>query len=567
MKISLIAAVSPDGVIGRDGDLPWRYPADMKHFMDTTDGHPCIMGRRTYESFPRRPLPRRLNLVLTRDPHYPLPAAVLRFSDLTAALDHCRALGAPVVFVCGGESVYRESLPLADELVLTHVPDRVQGDTHFPEWSAAEWEVVAGRQEGPLRFCTYRRRRPSPGPDPIREGEETMLHTVPAAPPDPILGLAAAFAADANPRKVNLGVGEFRDEEGDTPVLESVRLAERRVVDGQRTKRYLPIDGTPEYAAAVRGLLFGADPELDERCATVQAPGGTGALRLAGDFLHAHFPRSRLWLSEPTWANHPRIFAAAGLEVAAYRYYDDGARALDFDGLCAALGQVPAGDVVLLHACCHNPTGADPVARQWERLGDLLAGRGVLPLVDFAYQGFGDGLAADAAGLRALRARVPELFVASSFSKNFGLYRERVGALTAVAATPAAAANVLSQLKVCVRTSFSNPPAHGSAIVTEILGDGELRQRWDAEVGHMRDRINGMRALLVDKLREHGAAGDYGFIARQRGMFSFSGLTAAQVKRLREEFAVYLVGAGRINVAGITAANVDYLCAAIAAVV
>lgn len=394
-----------------------------------------------------------------------------------------------------------------------------------------------------------------------------MFDTIQPAPPDPILGLSAAFANDTNPNKINLGVGEYRDAHGATPVLAAVQQAESRIVAAATTKRYLPIDGTPEYGEAVRSLLFGKDePSLRLRCATVQAPGGTGALRLAGDFAHAQFPSARVWLSEPTWANHPKIFGAAGVAAAAYPYYDSDSRNVDIDAMAAALEQASAGDVVLLHGCCHNPTGADLTLAQWQRIGDLLASRGLLALVDFAYQGFGDGLEQDAGGLRALLERVPEALIASSFSKNFGLYRERVGALTAVTSSPAASANVLSQLKVCVRTSFSNPPAHGSAIVTEILADASLRQQWEQEVADMRGRINGMRQLLVSKLAEHGARGEYKFIERQRGMFSFSGLAPEQVERLRADHGVYIVGSGRINVAGITQDNVDGLCRAIAAV-
>lgn len=393
-----------------------------------------------------------------------------------------------------------------------------------------------------------------------------MFDAVPAAPADPILGLSAAFADDPNPAKINLGVGEYREADGSTPVLATVRDAESRVLAAATTKRYLPIDGTPAYGAAVRGLLFGDDGDLPARCVTVQAPGGTGALRIAGDFVHSQFPTATLWLSEPTWANHPKIFAAAGLPVATYAYYDAGTRGVDVDGMLSSLAGAERGDVVLVHGCCHNPTGADLSIDDWRRLGQVLADKGLLPLVDFAYQGFGDGLEEDAAGLRALLDCVPEAFVASSFSKNFGLYQDRVGALTAVAGSAVAAAQVLSQLKVCVRTSFSNPPAHGSAIVTEILGDAALRQRWEAEVAAMRDRINGMRRLLVDKLAEHGAEGDFSFIVRQRGMFSFSGLSKEQVDALRQEHAVYIVGSGRINVAGITPDNVDGLCKAIASV-
>jgi aspartate aminotransferase len=393
-----------------------------------------------------------------------------------------------------------------------------------------------------------------------------VLERVQAAPPDPILGLSSAFAADDRPNKLNLGVGEYRDATGATPVLDVVRTAEARVYDAPPNKRYLPIDGTPEYGSLVRELLFGAGKGEDETTVTVQAPGGTGALRVAGDFISRHFPGARLWLSEPTWANHPKIFEAAGLTTAAYAYYDAASHGLDADRLLAALNQIEAGDVVLLHACCHNPSGVDPDLDTWKAIGQVLAKRGILPLLDFAYQGFGEGLEEDAAGLRAMRELVPEMLIASSFSKNFGLYQDRVGALTVVSADAGAAASVLSQLKTCVRTNFSNPPAHGSAVVTTILSDSELRKQWLEELTRMRERINGMRGALVDGLRQHGASQDFSFIARQKGMFSFSGLDKSQVERLKSEHAVYIVGSGRINVAGVTPDRLDTLCKAIVSV-
>jgi len=391
-----------------------------------------------------------------------------------------------------------------------------------------------------------------------------MFENLEAAPPDPILGLTAAFKEDANPDKLNLGVGVYCDGDGKTPVLASVLEAERRLLERGDSKTYLPIDGSPEYGEAVRQLVFGSGNNA--RRVTVQGPGGTGALRVAGDFLHQLYPGARLWLSAPTWANHPKVFASAGLETAEYPYFEAATNGLDFDRMLAGLEAVPAGDVVLLHGCCHNPTGVDPSADQWRRLAEVLAERRIIPLVDFAYQGLGDGLDADAAGLRVLCDLVPECLVASSFSKNFGLYKERVGALTVQAASAAAAAAVLSHLKVCIRTNFSNPPAHGSAIVTTVLQDGQLRQQWEAEVAAMRERINGMRRTFVARLAERGVARDFSFIERQRGMFSFSGLSADQVARLRQEYSIYIVGSGRINVAGITDRSVDRLCDAIAAV-
>ncbi|MGB1890856.1 MAG: aromatic amino acid transaminase [Candidatus Latescibacterota bacterium] len=395
-----------------------------------------------------------------------------------------------------------------------------------------------------------------------------MFEKLDMAPADPILGLSAAFKSDSNPQKINLGVGVYQDDEGKTPILPSVAEAEKRIVSSATSKSYLAIDGTPEYNRAVQTLLLNEDHEIirSERAVTVQSPGGTGALRIAGDFLARHFPSARLWLSQPTWANHPKIFQSAGIDVQNYPYFDPSNNGLDFASMIEALRAVPAGDIVLLHGCCHNPTGVDPTSDQWEKIADVAGEAGWLPLVDFAYQGFGDGLEEDAAGLRALCRPGQELLIASSFSKNFGLYRERIGALTLVAENSEAAARGLSHLKIAVRTSYSNPPAHGSAIVAEILSDAALRSQWEDEVAQMRARINGMRRLFVDTLAEKGAQGDFSFIARQRGMFSYSGLSDEQVKRLREEYAIYIVGGGRINVAGMTGANMDVLCTAIASV-
>ena len=395
-----------------------------------------------------------------------------------------------------------------------------------------------------------------------------MFEKLDMAPPDPILGLTSAFNEDTNPDKVNLGVGVYKDGQGKTPVLDSVKKAEERVLAGQQSKSYLPIDGPPAYAQAVQKLLFGADHEIvaSGRAATAQSPGGTGGLRVAGDFIHQQFPTASIWLSEPTWANHPKIFQAAGLEIKTYPYFDAATNGLDFDSMLAGIEQIPAGDVLLLHGCCHNPTGVDPTPEQWTKIGAVVAERGILPLVDFAYQGLGAGLDEDGAGLLALCRPGLELLVASSFSKNFGLYNERIGALTLIAADAEGAATALSHLKIAVRTNYSNPPAHGSAIVTEVLDDPELRKQWDGEVAEMRDRINGIRQLLVDSLKAKGVEGDFSFITRQLGMFSFSGLNPEQVKRLRDEYSIYIVNSGRINVAGITETNIDYLCTAIAAV-
>lgn len=389
-----------------------------------------------------------------------------------------------------------------------------------------------------------------------------MFETIDAAPADPILGLTEAFNADPRPDKINLGVGVYKDSQGKTPVLASVKEAERRLLEQEATKSYLPIDGDPVYDACVQELLFAGD-DAASRCATAQCPGGTGALRVAADYLRAKHPGVTVWLSEPTWPNHPSIFEAAGLAVKTYPYFDAAANGLAFERMLEGLRRAKAGDVVLLHGACHNPTGVDPTPEQWAGIAGAVAKQGLLPLIDFAYQGFAEGLDADAAGLRVLAQRVDELLVCSSFSKNFGLYNERVGALTVVAKTAAAANAVMSHVKVAIRRNYSNPPAHGGKIVATVLKDAKLRQQWEREVAGMRDRINSMRMLFVRTLKDKGATRDFSFIERQRGMFSFSGLTKQQVDALREKHAVYAVGSGRISVAGMTEANMSRLCEAI----
>lgn len=395
-----------------------------------------------------------------------------------------------------------------------------------------------------------------------------MFENFTPAPPDAILGLTEAFKKDPNPKKVNLGVGIYKDAQGRTPVLASVKRAEERILQSENTKNYLGIEGSPEYAAAVQELLFGATHEVltSKRSVTAQAPGGTGALRVAADFIARMFPKARVWLSDPTWPNHPSVFKAAGLEVGTYPYFDAAANGVKFDAMLAAIKTMPAGDVLLLHGCCHNPTGADLTVAQWQQIAAVVTERKLLPLVDFAYQGFGDGLEEDAAGMRVMCQPGQEVLIASSFSKNFGLYNERIGALTLVATTPEAAETALGHLKLAIRANYSNPPAHGAAIVTTILRDPALRAQWEGEVTEMRNRINQMRHLFVETLNEKGVTQDFSFIANQRGMFSFSGLTPDHVKALREQFGVYIVGSGRISVAGMTEGNMDYLCEAIAAV-
>ncbi|MDF1553796.1 MAG: aspartate/tyrosine/aromatic aminotransferase [Deferrisomatales bacterium] len=395
-----------------------------------------------------------------------------------------------------------------------------------------------------------------------------MFESLTLAPADPILGLTELFQQEPNPRKVNLGVGVYKNAAGGTPVLAAVQEAERRLLDQSTSKTYLPIAGHPQFGAHIQTLLFGAGHRVvrSNRARTAHTPGGTGALRVTADFLHRHSPASKLWLSDPTWENHRAVFAGAGVETALYPYYDAATRSLDFSGMLAALGAASPGDAVLLHACCHNPTGIDPEPEQWEQLAALLAERSLLPLLDFAYQGFGHGLEEDAAGLRTVVRHCPELIVCSSYSKNFGLYNERVGAMTLVAASAEAAERAFSNVKPVIRTNYSNPPAHGAAVVSLILDDPDLRQRWEGELTAMRTRIRAMREQFVAGLARHGVNRDFSFITRQNGMFSFSGLGRGQVQALRDRFGIYIVGSGRINVAGMTEGNMDYLCEAIAAV-
>jgi len=385
--------------------------------------------------------------------------------------------------------------------------------------------------------------------------------------PDAILGLMERYRADDRPGKVSLATGVYVDESGTTPVLDTVREAEARILAGQTTKVYKPIGGDPAYNGPVRDLVFGADhPAVtDGRVETVHTPGGTGALRVAADLIAAIEPEAAVWLSTPTWPNHPQVFSAAGLPLRSYPYLGEDGE-LDIETMLSVLSAVPAGDVVVLHGCCHNPTGIDPTPEQWERIADVVAESGAVPLLDFAYQGFADGLEEDATGLRALLARGVTMLVASSFSKNFALYDERVGALSIVGTTAAETASLLSHVKGVIRAIYSNPPAHGGEIVATVLADPELRARWVEEVGVMRDRINGNRARFVAGLEAAGAVGDHAALMRQRGMFSLLPLGTERVARLRDDFALYVVGAGRVNVAGLTEANLEPVCRALAAV-
>ncbi len=395
-----------------------------------------------------------------------------------------------------------------------------------------------------------------------------MFEQVSVAPPDSILGITDAFNKDTNPKKINLSVGIYKDEKGLTPILASVKEAEGRILKGETNKNYKPIDGAPEYNKHVQELLLGANHPLIAagRVVTAHTPGGTGGLRVTGDFLGKVKAGGTIWVSDPTWANHEAIFKAAGLNVKVYPYFDAAANGLALDKMVAALAGAQAGDAVLLHGACHNPTGIDPTPAQWKKIADAVSAAKLMPVVDFAYQGFGDGLREDAAGLEALVAKLPEIIVVSSFSKNFGLYNERVGAVTVIAATKEAAAAVLSQVKVTIRSNYSNPPAHGGAIVSTVLGDPALRAQWENEVAAMRTRIHEMRVMFASELKKRGVAKDMSFIVNQKGMFSYSGLTKDQVERLKKEFSIYVVGSGRINVAGMTKDNMGPLCDAVAKV-
>ncbi|MFZ7215162.1 amino acid aminotransferase [[Pasteurella] aerogenes] len=392
-----------------------------------------------------------------------------------------------------------------------------------------------------------------------------MFENINAAPADPILGLGEAFKAETRDKKINLGIGVYKDAKGTTPIMKAVKKAEQRLFDVETTKNYLSIDGVVEFNAKTKALLFGANSDVvtQGRAKTVQSLGGTGALRIAAEFIKRQTKAQNVWISNPTWPNHNAIFNAVGMTIREYRYYDAERKALDWDNLIADLSNAGEGDVVLLHGCCHNPTGIDPTPEQWQKLAEMSVKNGWLPLFDFAYQGLANGLEEDALGLRTFAANHKELLVASSFSKNFGLYNERVGAFTLVAENEQIAATALTQVKTIVRTLYSNPASHGASTVALVLGDEQLRSEWDAELTEMRERIKKMRHLFVQLLKEAGAKQDFSFIIEQNGMFSFSGLSAAQVDRLKEEFAIYAVRSGRINVAGITEDNIRYLCESI----
>lgn len=391
---------------------------------------------------------------------------------------------------------------------------------------------------------------------------------VPLAPRDPILGLTEQFVADPRSHKVNLGVGVYYDDTGKLPLLDSVRDAETQHLQAAPAHGYLPIDGIARYNRAVQELLFGAGSALLEqsRVATVQALGGTGGLRVGADLLARFAPGATIWISDPSWENHRALFENAGFTVQAYPYYHAPTNGLDFDSMLTTLSRLPAGDVVVLHACCHNPTGIDLSDAQWDAVVAVCRERALMPFLDIAYQGFGDGIDADAAAVRKFADTGMDFLVSSSFSKSFSLYGERVGALSVVCADRDEASRVLSQLKRVVRTNYSNPPTYGAMLVATVLTTPQLRAKWESELVGMRDRIRAMRTQLAQKLAERGVARDFSFITRQRGMFSYTGLTTAQVDRLREEFGVYAISTGRICMAALNSGNIDRVADAIAAV-
>lgn len=393
----------------------------------------------------------------------------------------------------------------------------------------------------------------------------SVLDKIEMAPKDPILGVTEAYVADTNPKKVNLGVGIYTDDDGKVPVLQCVRKAEQKLVETALPRGYLPIDGIAAYDKATQQALFGADsePVKSGRVVTVQTLGGTGGLKVGGDFLRRFNPGADLYISDPSWENHRALFEYAGFNVKTYPYYDAATNGVKFDDMLAALNAMAKGSVVVLHACCHNPTGIDLTPAQWQKVLDAVKQRELVPFLDLAYQGFADGLDADAAVVRKFATELPAVFVSSSYSKSMSLYGERVGALSIVTRDKEEAARTLSQLKRVIRTNYSNPPTHGGQAVAMVLTNPELRALWEKELGDMRDRIKVMRKALVEKVREQRSDFDFGFIVDQRGMFSYSGLTKAQVTKLREKYSIYALDSGRICVAALNTKNIDYVAKAI----
>ena len=397
----------------------------------------------------------------------------------------------------------------------------------------------------------------------------SLLASVPMAPKDPILGISELFLADQNPHKVNLGVGVYYDENGKVPLLGCVRQVEQQLVQSGAPRPYLPIDGLKSYDQAVQALVFGADAAAlkEQRVVTVQALGGTGGLKIGADFLRQLSPAAQVWISDPSWENHRALFEGAGFRVQAYPYYDPATRGIRFEAMLATLQGLPSGAIVVLHSCCHNPTGADLSQEQWRKVLAVVQARALVPFLDLAYQGFADGIDADAYAPRLFAGAMSPIFLSSSFSKSLSLYGERVGAFSLVAGSADEAARALSQLKHLVRTNYSNPPTHGGDIVARILTDPKLRQQWESELGGMRERIKAMRKALAEGMKQRVPGADWGFVLKQNGLFSYTGLTKAQVERLRGEFSIYAVETGRICVAALNAKNIGAVCDAIAKVI
>jgi aromatic-amino-acid transaminase len=437
----------------------------------------------------------------------------------------------------------------------------------MPDLLCVNWRGLAALPANTGRTRPYLARKNVERSDPLMKN--SLFSAVELAPADPILGLNEAFNADPRTNKVNLGVGVYLGEDGKIPLLDSVRQAEAARLQNPSPRGYLPIDGLAAYDQGVQKLLFGDDSELirQGRLVTAQALGGTGALTLGADLLKRMVPGSSVLISDPSWENHRALFEAAGFVVSSYPYYDAPTHGLNFAGMRAALQNAAPRTIVVLHACCHNPTGVDPTPEQWQEIVSIVNERRLIAFLDLAYQGFAEGIEADGAAVRAFAASGAEFFIASSFSKSFSLYGERVGALTIVTASADESKRVLSQLKRVIRTNYSNPPTHGGALVAAVLGNPELRKRWEAELAGMRDRIKAMREALVDQLHKRLPGRDFSFVRKQRGMFSYSGLTAAQVERLRTEFGIYAVSTGRICVAALNRKNVETVANAVAAVV
>jgi aromatic-amino-acid transaminase len=397
----------------------------------------------------------------------------------------------------------------------------------------------------------------------------SLFSAVEMAPRDPILGLNEQFNGDTHPNKVNLGVGVYFDDNGKLPLLACVQAAEKTMMDKPTARGYLPIDGIAAYDAAVKSLVFGADsePVVSGRVATIQALGGTGGLKIGADFLKRISPTAKVLISDPSWENHRALFTNAGFVVESYRYYNAATRGLDFAGMLEDLNAAAPGSIVVLHACCHNPTGYDIAPEQWDEVIAVVKAKALIPFLDMAYQGFGYGIAEDGAVIGKFVAAGLDFFVSTSFSKSFSLYGERVGALSVLCASKEEAARVLSQLKIVIRTNYSNPPTHGGAIVAAVLGNPELRALWEKELGEMRVRIKAMRQALVDGLKAAGVTQDMSFITQQIGMFSYSGLSKEQMVRLRSEFGVYGTDTGRMCVAALNSKNIGHVCASIAQVI